>query len=417
MKRGVLVALVLILTMLLGCGPKESMPLLPTPNTSPTQNLLPASGAGWRLIDVPKGGEILEGAQWIEVDAPLGYKLNAAVFYPSTQGPFPIVLVLHGTGGFQPDTAKLGQILAKAGFLTISGAWFKGNASNREVDRTLIPIDCPNGPPFTGANIESTKYVKALINASRSLPGAMGQNVGLIGVSRGANEALLAASADGVRAIVADSGNYNTQLSFDTAPISLVKDLSVPVLILYGTADQIVPFQEAKDYETALRAQGKSFEIHGYEGGSHVVTVNIGTSVDALRRAATFFDKYLTSSASSRPGSPWLGAYITNITPELAQAMKLKPDQQGALIMDITADSPAAKAGLHSSDQIVTINGEETHIGGDIIRAVNGQSIKRANDVVAYLFGSEIGQTIILTVLRQGREETIRVTVGSHPSS
>lgn len=108
---------------------------------------------------------------------------------------------------------------------------------------------------------------------------------------------------------------------------------------------------------------------------------------------------------------------VINITPELAQAMKLKPDQQGALITDIAADSPAAKAGLHSSDQIVTINGEETHIGGDIIIAINGQSIKRTNDVVAYLFGSEIGQTIILTVLRQGREETIRVTVGSRPSS
>jgi len=417
MKRGVLVALVSILTMLLGCGPKESVPLSPTPNTSPTQHLLPASGAGWRLINVPKGGESLEGAQWIEVDAPGGYKLNAAVFYPSTPGLFPVVLILHGTDGFQAPYAIIGQEFANAGFLTVAGAWFKGNASNQEADKTLIPIDCPNGPPFTGANIDSTKYVKALINASQSLPGAMGQNIGLIGFSRGANEALLAASADGVKAIVADSGHYNTQLSFDTAPISLVKDLSVPVLILYGTADQTVPFQVAKDYETALREQNKSFEIHGYEGGPHVVTTYPTTKIDALKREFTFFDKYLTSSASSRSGSPWFGAHITNITPELAQAMKLKPDQQGALIIDITADSPADKAGLHSSDQIVTINGEETHIGGDIIIAIDGKSINNMSDFVAYLFGSEIGQTIILTVLRQGKEETIRVTVGSRPSS
>ena len=147
-----------------------------------------------------------------------------------------------------------------------------------------------------------------------------------------------------------------------------------------------------------------------------MVTMHIGTSGDALSRAVTFFNKYLTSSVSSSAGRAWLGVMVTNITPELAQAMKLESDQQGALIMDIRADSPADKAGLHSSDQIVTINGEETRVGGDIIIAINGQSIKRKDDVFAYLFGIEIGQTIILTVLRQGREETIRVTVGSRPS-
>ncbi len=203
----------------------------------------------------------------------------------------------------------------------------------------------------------------------------------------------------------------------DTSPTDVVETLTAPVLILHGTADEIVPVEAIQVYEHALLQWGKPYEAHYYDGAPHGVTVYTGTSVDALRRAATFFDKYLTSSASIRSGSPWLGTKIRDITPELAQAMKLKPDQQGALITDISADSPADKSGLRGSDQIVTINGEETHIGGDIIIAINGQSIKRTNDVVVYLFGSEIGQTIILTVLRQGREETIRVTVGSRPSS
>ncbi len=416
MKRGVLVALVLILTTLLGCGPQESVPLLPTPNTSPTQNLLPASGAGWRLIDVPTGGEVLEGAQWIEVDAPLGYKLNAAVFYPSTQGPFPIVLVLHGTGGFLARDARLGQIFAGAGFLTVAGAWFSGSGESSATYPT--PIASPNGPPFTGANLDSIKYVKALINAAKTLPGADSRNVGLLGVSRGAIAALLVASTDGVQAVVADSGSGKVAaIAIDTSPMDVVETLTAPVLILHGTADQIVPVESIREYERTLIQWGKPYEAHYYEGAPHGVTLNTGTSVDALRRAATFFDKYLTSSASSRSGSPWLGAKITNITPELAQAMKLKPDQQGALITDISADGPADKAGLRSSDQIVTINGEETRVGGDIIIAINGQSIKSTNDVVAYLFGTEIGQTIILPVIRQGTEETISLTVGYRPGS
>ncbi len=117
------------------------------------------------------------------------------------------MLNLHGSAGFLAREAKLGQMFASAGFLTISGAWFKGNASPLEAQKTLIPIDCPNGPPFTGANLDSIKYVKALVNAAKTLPGADSRKVGLFGVSRGANAALLVASTDVVQAVVADSGS------------------------------------------------------------------------------------------------------------------------------------------------------------------------------------------------------------------
>lgn len=116
--------------------------------------------------------------------------------------------------------------------------------------------------------LDSTKYVKALIGAARQLPGADGSSVGLIGVSRGATEALLVASSKEVQAVVSDSATYNPPTTFDTAPLSEVKNLSAPVLMLHGTADRTVPVQVARDYERVLAQWGRVFEAHYYGGQS-----------------------------------------------------------------------------------------------------------------------------------------------------
>jgi S1-C subfamily serine protease len=113
----------------------------------------------------------------------------------------------------------------------------------------------------------------------------------------------------------------------------------------------------------------------------------------------------------------WLGISGTSLTPELAQAMNLTSDQRGALVVDVAPGSPAAKAGLRGSDRQVTIAGEQARDGGDVIVAVNGQPVQGFDDLVAYLArNTTVGQTITLTVLRQGKEETRSVTLAARPA-
>jgi serine protease Do len=113
----------------------------------------------------------------------------------------------------------------------------------------------------------------------------------------------------------------------------------------------------------------------------------------------------------------WLGISATYLTLDLAQAMGLGANQQGALVVTVTADGPASKAGLQASDQSTTINGVEYPIGGDVITAINGQTVKRFDDVISYLFNStQPGQTITLTVLRQGHEQQVKLTLGERPA-
>jgi len=97
----------------------------------------------------------------------------------------------------------------------------------------------------------------------------------------------------------------------------------------------------------------------------------------------------------------WLGVSIQNITPDLAQSLGLKKSE-GALVADVTPDSPASKAGLERGDVIVDYNG--THID-------------QAHQLPALVAATEIGKTASITVLRNGSSKTLSVTIAEMPAN
>jgi 2-alkenal reductase len=114
--------------------------------------------------------------------------------------------------------------------------------------------------------------------------------------------------------------------------------------------------------------------------------------------------------------SPWLGISGTSLTPDLAQAMGLQAQQRGALVADVTPNGPAEQAGLRGSGREISVDGETLRVGGDVIVAIGGQPVETFDDLVAYLFTSaEVGQQVTLTVLRDGREQSVAVTLGERP--
>lgn len=244
-------------------------------------------------MSTPKNGEGLP-VKWIEVEAPDGYRLMAAVWRPNGTGPFPVIVLFHPTAGFSPSVILIGQDFAAAGFLTVAGEWFTG-AGPAGPGATRI-IENPRAPPFSGANLNSIKYADAIVKAARTLPGANSKRVGLMGWSRGAQVSLLLASAGaGVQAVVADSGGYTMETRYDLPAISVVQNLLAPLLVLHGTADQTINVQEARDYEEALRKWNKLYEVKYYEGAGHGVSVlkSRPNYADAIERAIAFFRKHL----------------------------------------------------------------------------------------------------------------------------
>ncbi|MFH1381606.1 MAG: trypsin-like peptidase domain-containing protein [Chloroflexota bacterium] len=115
---------------------------------------------------------------------------------------------------------------------------------------------------------------------------------------------------------------------------------------------------------------------------------------------------------------PYLGIAVVSLSPDLATAMNLPANQRGALVEDVTTGSPADKAGLKASETPVTINGQDTFVGGDVIVAYNGQTVKSSDELVTFLarFGA-VGETITLTVLRDVNQVQVPVTLGVRPSA
>ena len=82
--------------------------------------------------EAPAGTETL-AVQWFRVAVPDVGIMVAAVARPSGAGPFPVVLVLHGTHGFARQYVQLAQDLARAGFLAVAGCWFSGSENPNRV--------------------------------------------------------------------------------------------------------------------------------------------------------------------------------------------------------------------------------------------------------------------------------------------
>jgi len=112
----------------------------------------------------------------------------------------------------------------------------------------------------------------------------------------------------------------------------------------------------------------------------------------------------------------WLGIVGRDLDRDTAIAMELSADQRGALVIEVTEGGPAEEAGLHSSDKTVTIDGTDARTGGDIIIAVDDQPVYGMDDLIVYLVKeTQPGQEIALTILREGEERQVKVTLGERP--
>jgi S1-C subfamily serine protease len=115
---------------------------------------------------------------------------------------------------------------------------------------------------------------------------------------------------------------------------------------------------------------------------------------------------------------PWLGISGASLVPELATAMNLDTGQRGALVGEIMPNSPAEKAGLRGSNQQVTIEGQTATVGGDVITAIDNQPVVGMDDLIAYLADSTtVNQKVTLTILRNGKQQTLDVTLAARPTA
>lgn len=90
------------------------------------------------------------------------------------------------------------------------------------------------------------------------------------------------------------------------------------------------------------------------------------------------------------------------------------PQSTGVYILDVSSDSPAETAGLRGANR--DENNGFLPLGGDLIIAIDDTEVRNFNDLITYLsMHKSPGDVIILTVLRDGDETQIELTLGERP--
>jgi S1-C subfamily serine protease len=92
------------------------------------------------------------------------------------------------------------------------------------------------------------------------------------------------------------------------------------------------------------------------------------------------------------------------------------PVDEGVLILEVAPTSPAERAGLREGREQIWVGRYILPVGGDILTAVNGEPVRTGRDLIRYVDTQvEVGETIQVTLWRDGREQTIAVTLSERP--
>jgi len=94
----------------------------------------------------------------------------------------------------------------------------------------------------------------------------------------------------------------------------------------------------------------------------------------------------------------WLGVSIQDLTPDLAKSFGIK-ETEGALVAGVEKDGPADKAGMKR---------------GDLITAVNGKKIEDSTSLRNLVASMAPGTKTDIRIVRDGKEQTLAVTLGEH---
>ncbi|MBI5960378.1 MAG: trypsin-like peptidase domain-containing protein [Chloroflexi bacterium] len=154
---------------------------------------------------------------------------------------------------------------------------------------------------------------------------------------------------------------------------------------------------------TAIRT-----ENGGFQGIAFAVPVNtVKRVIPQLITTGTAQYSWLGISSPDVEGGYSVAA--------LADELNL-PVRSGILISTITPGSPADRAGLRAGTQVEVIRGVDIPVNSDIIVAINSKMVRDIDDLVAYLVeNTSPGDTIILTIIRDGETLDLDVTLDVRP--
>jgi S1-C subfamily serine protease len=117
---------------------------------------------------------------------------------------------------------------------------------------------------------------------------------------------------------------------------------------------------------------------------------------------------------------PWLGAEMAVLTPSTADVLReagmVDVTDTGLLVLEVVRGGPADKAGIRGGSRVARIGRYRVPVDGDIIIGIDGQPVEDFQALTVYLeTETAIGHTVELSILRNGKELTVPLTLEEEP--
>lgn len=239
-------------------------------------------------------------AERVRIHGDKGDLIDAYVARPLGPGPFGAVIVVHHMPGWDEWTREVVRKLAHHGYAVIAPDLHhrQGPGTVREKAQRVRDMGGQIDSQVLGDLSGAEDYLRAL-------PSGNGK-VGLIGFCSGGRVAYMAAAKMASLACAVDcwGGSVNAAKAGPNAnqpvpPIAMTKDITVPLLGIFGNDDKNPSPAHVDEQATELKKHNKIYEFHRYDGAGHAFffwygdRYRVAQMMDAWGKIFTFFERYL----------------------------------------------------------------------------------------------------------------------------
>jgi carboxymethylenebutenolidase len=230
-----------------------------------------------------------------------GDEIEAYLAKPQDTDSFGGVVVIHHMPGYDSSSKEITRKFAAHGYIAVMPNLYHRDAPGASPDDAAATARAKGGVP----DERLVGDVGGAADYLRSQPGSNGK-VGVIGYCSGGRQSFLAACSLPLQAAVDCYGAAVVHVR-EGAPASmkpivgLAKDLSCPLLGLFGADDQFPPPAETAELSAVLDSFGKPHEFHTFAGAGHAFfspdrpSYRVDAANEGWAKIWEFFGEHLAS--------------------------------------------------------------------------------------------------------------------------
>jgi len=240
-------------------------------------------------------------AETITISGHDGDEIEAYQAVPLAEGRYGGVVVIHHMPGYDRATKEIVRTFAVYGYNAVCPNLFHRYAPGAKAADAASAARDAGGVP----DAQCVGDVAGAVECLRSLPTSNGR-VGVIGHCSGGRQAYLVACTLPLDAAVdcyggrVVAGPDDLSPARPVAPIDLTPNLACPLLGLFGADDGNPSPEDVARIEDELRAHGKTYEFHSYEGAGHAFfsvdrpSFDVEATKDGWKQIWRWFGRYLS---------------------------------------------------------------------------------------------------------------------------